>query len=264
MNYDPRRYWGDLHREDTLRSVAHPGLPEEFNAWLYRIGDRNLDAFLRRHGVGTPATVFDAGAGNGYWVAYWTRRGARVVDGCDLVPDAVGRLNQRFDGAFHVADLSDSGAITRRYDLVSAMNVLLHITDDAAFGLAAQNIARAVAPGGHLLVADAALRHRRLHPIAPGASSVARPVAEFRSAIEPAGLEFVAEGATTVVGANPIDARSGIELALWHRVWDLASRVAGRGRGGAAGRVLAAIDRPLMLTGLAPSGKFLLWRRAAA
>lgn len=262
MKYDPRRYWGDLHREDTLRSVAHPTLPEDFNEWLYRIGDRNLDGFLKRHNVGVPATVFDAGAGNGYWVAYWARRGVSVVDGCDLVPDAVARLNERFEGAFLVADLAERGAISGRYELVSAMNVLLHITERAAFRVAAQNLADAVAPGGHLLVADAALRHPRLHPVAPGASSVARPVAEFRAAIEPAGLEYVAEGPTTVVGANPIDARSGAEFALWQRVWDLASRVAARGRGAAAGRVLATIDRPLMRTRLAPSGKFLLWRRA--
>ena len=107
MPYTPIDYWARLHERDDLSAVGQSGLPTAMNRWLYRALDRNVAAFLRRHGLSDPFPdrVFDVGAGIGFWVDAWHRRGAIRVDGCDLVPDAVTRLNERFGagGAFVVA-----------------------------------------------------------------------------------------------------------------------------------------------------------------
>ena len=62
-----------------------------------------------------------------------------TIDGCDLVPDAVERLNERFGDSGHVrpAALGDPAGTNlptdRQYPLVTILNVLLHVTDDDRF-----------------------------------------------------------------------------------------------------------------------------------
>ena len=99
--YDPRAYWTQLHREGSLRSVGQSGLPIDLNVWLYRVLERNLRSFLRRHKLLSPppARVFEVGVGTAYWTPFWYHLGAERVDGCDLAEEAVARLRERFPDA---------------------------------------------------------------------------------------------------------------------------------------------------------------------
>lgn len=267
-SYDPIEYWDQLHRDDSVRAVGQHQFSVSVNRWLYRIGRDNLIAFLNRNRVlvPPPATVFEAGAGRGFWVREWYRLGAVRVDGCDLAAAAVARLMADFPSStFTQGDVAELGVIPSGgdYDLVTALNVLLHVTDEVRFRAACANIAAAVAPGGHLLIADAALAHRRHDAPDPQAASLARPIDSFKEAVEPAGLRLVAVGPSTVIGANPIDGRSRSLLRVMQRTWEAGMRAASHSDalGNVVGRGLAILDRPLMWTGLAPSGKFLLFRR---
>jgi SAM-dependent methyltransferase len=263
------RYWVAQHQESTLRAVGQAGLPEELNRWLYRVGRRNVRAFLARNGIRSldGLEAFDVGAGTGYWTSQWLEMGARRVDGCDLVPEAVERLRERYPGAtMNVGDIAEPGAIPPdgRYPFVTVMNVMLHILDEDRFDSAAANIAAAVAPGGHLLLAEPALSLTRpVVPPRPGASSVARPLDRYRAAFESHGLELTAVGASTVVAANPIE-REHPRFRGYARTWKAAGRWARRGPrwADATGRVLSVADRVLMRSGSAPSGKLILFRRA--
>lgn len=256
MGYRPDRYWGGLLQEDDLSRTGYADLPLAFNRWLYRNGQRNLDAFMARQGVTVPDRVFDAGAGTGFWVDHWLARGARRVDGCDLVPAAVERLGRREVGDFSVADLADGAPTGSSYLLVSAMNVLLHITADDGFARALDGLAGMVAPGGHLLLAEPAVRDaRRAAPFDPATHARVRHV----DAYQPRGLVLVAIAPTAVVGADPIEGSR-----LWGLAWRLATRVAHRGDrlGAAAGRSIFILDPLLMRGPWAPTGKFLLFRRS--
>jgi SAM-dependent methyltransferase len=245
-------------------------LPVELNEWLYRIGRRNVIRFLAHHGIRAPLAgrVLDVGAGTGYWTALWLAMGAREVDGYDLVPLAVERLRRQFPGGrFNVGDLSEPNAFPPdvQYDFVTAMNVLLHITDDTGFEHAAQNLATVVAPGGHLLIADAAIRHGDPRTRSRQAASRTRLVTEYKRALEENGVQLLAIGASTVIGANPIDAPSRLALAAWSVPWRAIRLVSALGSrpAAAAGRVTAGLDRVLMQTGAAPSGKLMLFRRGS-
>ena len=92
--YDPQEYWTTLHRDASLRAVGQSGLPAVFNVWLYRIGRRNVRAFMRRHGLAdlTGLSVLDIGSGTGFWIDVWRSMGASAIDGVELVPAAVERL----------------------------------------------------------------------------------------------------------------------------------------------------------------------------
>jgi SAM-dependent methyltransferase len=269
--YDPRAYWTQLHREGSLRSVGQSGLPIDLNVWLYRVLERNLRAFLRRQRLLSPppARVFEVGVGTGYWTPFWYHLGADRVDGCDLAEEAVARLRERFpDATFTAGDIVDKGVIPAdgSYDLVTVFNVLLHIIDEDRFAVAAGHVAAAVRPGGHLLLVEPALLlEASVRPLRAGASSTARLLARYRAVLEAAGLEFVVASASTTVANNPIEhGLPHIGRFVWS--WRTAVRQARKGprRARLAGRVLSLLDRIVMPTGVAPSGKLLLFRRPEA
>jgi len=252
--YRPDEYWGGLLARDDLSRTGHAELPVAFNVWLYRNGARNLGRFLAAHGVAVPPRVFDAGVGTGFWADYWRQRGAAVVDGCDLVPVAVARVSARFpNGRFHVSDLTHGPPTTERYPLVSAMNVLLHITADVDFTRALETLATMVEPGGHLLLAEPAVRDSsRATPYRPDVHARVRSL----SAYDPPGMRLIAVGPTAVLGADPIEGS-----AVWRRTWNLLRTAARRGSiaGELAGRLPYLLDPLLIWAGRAPTGKFLLF-----
>jgi SAM-dependent methyltransferase len=237
-------------------------MPATFNRWLY-VGTANrLDDFVRRHGL-RPRHALDVGAGTGYWVAWWMSRGVDRVDGCDLVPVAVDRLRERFPGTFEVLDIGER-APAGSFDMVSVLNVLLHVTDDARFRAALGHLAQAVGPGGHLLMIEPIQRGTGFRAGYPqGASSRARSLESYVAPLIEAGLEMVTVEAATVIGADPIESRNRTSFDGWRAVWRLAKLPpklwppAGR----LTGWLIVRLDPLLLRLGFAPSSKILLMRR---
>jgi hypothetical protein len=191
------------------------------------------------------------------------------VDGCDFVPEAVERLREVYGttGSFTEADVSAAGGLgssDRRYNLVSCMNVLLHVLDEAAFDRAATNIAALVSPGGHLLLAEPIARDPTFATVpGPGDTSRVRSLSRYAAAFEAHGLRLVRHAPTTLLGANPIESRPRRLLLLWRAWWGLVvwgSRLSSR-LGWLAGRLIYALDPLALKSGAAPSGKFALFRR---
>jgi SAM-dependent methyltransferase len=271
--YDPTRYWGELHRRSDLSAVGQAALPPAINDWLYRILEGNLRRFLRRHKVAVDPgrqVVFDVGIGTGYWVRFWRSLGYARVDGCDLVPEAVGRADaearaQGVVARFVVADVSDPAQLpAERYDLVSCMNVLLHVVDDATFERALGGIARLVGPGGVLLLAEPILLDPGYElPFDPTRHSRARPLERYRGPLEVAGLRLVDLRAGTVLANNPIEAGSPAAFARYTRWWrSVARRTKANPRSARwIGPLLLVADRLAMRTRAASTTKFALFRR---
>ncbi len=264
-------YWSALHERDDLSTVGQSGLSPDVNRWLYRTLARNLRAFLGRHGLirRPPATVFEVGAGTGYWVDTWRSIGAERIDGCDLVPAAVDRLQARYgsSGSFVVADITDRATLPEtRYDLVTCPNVLLHVIEDAPFERALENIAGLVAPGGHLLLIEPILADASFaRPYDPEATSRARPLPAYAGPLEAAGLTSVDMRAAVVLANNPIEASSKTALARYRSWWRFVVRRSRSPRTARlVGPLVAIADRLGMATGAAPSSKFALFRRPPA
>lgn len=164
----PRDFWEQRLAEDwTETGVGYRALGRPFNTWMYRVRRGVFLREVRTLGVDlTRARVLDVGSGTGFYVQRWREAGVRDVTGSDMTGSAVARLSERHpDVAFHRLDISVdiSGATGEEtvgglapgtFDVVSAMDVLFHITDDAGYRRALHNLARLLRPGGHLVLSE--------------------------------------------------------------------------------------------------------------
>lgn len=272
MPYDPSDHWSRLHARGDLSAVGQSGLPADLNAWLYRALERRVRWFVgRRHLLDGVTSVFDVGSGTGYWVRVWHDLGVPRVDGCDLVPEAVERLNAAFGprgDRFVASDVgaADPGLPDEWFGLVSVMNVLLHLTDDEAFRRALANVAGLVAPGGSLLLIEPILIDASyVRPPTDAQTSRARTLAAYRDPLVAAGLELVELRGAVAMANNPIEAGSRRAYDRYLRWWRWVARRAKSSPGSIRwlGPLMLALDRVALLTGSAPSSKIVVFRRPA-
>ena len=153
--YDPAQYWSErLDAGLGLRGTGHWRYSERYNRWLYRRKGRVLRRALA--GITPPMHAFDVGSGTGWVVEQLVALGA-TADGSDIAESAVHDLGRRYPDAdfFQLAIGTDrvpqpDGA----YDVVTAMDVLYHVTDDDQWHAAVLELARLLRPGGRLVVTD--------------------------------------------------------------------------------------------------------------
>jgi len=161
-------YWKRLHRRypDQIRAVGHPWLSEAFNRLKYTSETETLMTLLNdipdESGAGNPFSVFDVGAGNGYWTRVFSRgfsrRGKRVqCTALDVSQDALDALKLRQPGVETIcADLKSilPDAFQDRFDLVASLYCLHHLVRTSDFFNALNFAARSVKSKGFLVLMD--------------------------------------------------------------------------------------------------------------
>lgn len=166
--YHPRDYWGQrVSGDGSLANVGQTALGP-YNGYTYPLRLEALDRLLE----GVPVKelrVFDGGFGEGVYLDYWRRRGAATVAGIDLSERAVAAGKARYPGyELKIGDLSKADDFTpfRRYDIVTAIDVLYHVVDDAAWSAALGNMLSLVAPEGYFIFSDKFPSHGAYQPMA--------------------------------------------------------------------------------------------------
>lgn len=185
MSYKPEEFWDQrLSEQFDLRGTGETGLSLAYNQACYQLRREVLDrAFADLRFDPRARRVLDVGCGSGFWTDYYTRRGAAYT-GVDISAVSVERLGKQYPNArFIHRDVSEV-ALEERYDAVNAFDVLYHITDEARWRQAVQNLAAAVAPGGLLLITDV---FSDLNQVAE--HNVMRPLERYRELITPFGFE---------------------------------------------------------------------------
>ena len=265
--YDPAAYWtARLAADASLEGVGWQGLGRAYNGWLYRQRGRVFNRVARHyHFAARPPRVLEIGPGSGYYVERWARLGVRELTGIDIAAPAVRRLAARYpDYAFHTGDIGSDMALPAAVacDVVTAFDVLFHITDDAAWERALSVLAGSLRPGGLALISDLFPRTAELR--LPHQTS--RTAAHYRERLTALGLRLERRWPVFVTMHPWADTRSPFAARVGRAWWWGVERIAGHvpGGGAALGGLLWAVDGVLTarLSG-GPSTELWALRRTA-
>lgn len=163
QHYAPPLYWEERAQRfagerDGLAAVCAYGMPEFYNRaidWEQRLA---LEPWLK---VAQGARVLDVGCGIGRWSRFLATRGAQVL-GVDLSPTMILQARRRASEQgvadrcrFAVADLSQLD-LGEKFDIVLGVTVLQHILDPVLFRAALLAMVAHLAPGGRMILLEAA------------------------------------------------------------------------------------------------------------
>jgi SAM-dependent methyltransferase len=263
-DYVPDAFWAERYSSLDLTRSGHRDLPEAYNRWLYR----RKRAVLRRQLAAAgfePAgkRVLEVGVGTGAYVDFWQRLGARAIAGIDLSRAAIEFLRQRHPQlAFERRDITEPGAALQPqgHDLVTSLDVLYHVVDDAKLAVALRHIAATLAPGGLFAMHDQFLHHPTEHR----GYVRWRSLADWERLLDDAGLEVVSRTPIffTMIQTNDCATpRSAARMdAWWDRLMPWIRRMPG-----VAGALAYCIDTSLgMFIREGPSMELMLARRKRA
>lgn len=221
-DYKPAEYWSRrLEARYDLSGTGHLSYSAAYNDWLYRAKRRALRRAIRDAPIG--AAALDLGSGTG-WVVHELLAAGMRTTGCDIAPVAVDRLRERFPQASFFETTLGAGRLEvddATQDLVTALDVMYHVTDDGAWQEALREAARVLRPGGVLVASDGLGPDDRM----PDKHVRFRSLGRWKDAAGAAGLELDRvdpyfrwlsrdrhEGA--IVRRLPDRARGAVEYAL--------------------------------------------------
>jgi SAM-dependent methyltransferase len=162
-DYLPNHYWEDRARRfaaqgSGLAAVCSYGMPEFYNRMIHSC--QNL-ALRPRLDIEPGTRVLDVGCGVGRWSSLLAARGG-LVTGMDLSPTMITEAHRRAKAMgvanrcrFLVQDLAQLDA-GETFDLIVGVTVLQHILEPQALRTAVQRMTDHLAPGGRMVLLEAA------------------------------------------------------------------------------------------------------------
>ena len=191
-----RAYWEQRARRYAgkgrgLGAVCSYGMPSFYNGYIHLTQCLALAPWLR---VSPDTAVLEVGCGLGRWSQRLARSGA-LVTGIDVSSTMVEKARQLTECAglasrcrFLVADLAEL-ALGKRFERILGVTVLQHILDSERFQAAVKRLAAHLAPGGRLVLLEAAPSR----PVKRCDSEIfcARETGAYCDAFERAGLRCV-------------------------------------------------------------------------
>lgn len=212
-----REYWEKrLLDKWGLDGVGHVSYGRPFNEWTYRIRKK---VFLRQVRAlpldFQQVNVLDIGSGTGFWLQVWRSLGVRALTGLDLTEVAVRRLGDKYpDVRVIQQDISDPEALLDKigqFDVISAIDVLYHITSDRDYCQAISNIAALLKPSGYFIFSE-----NLVHCKAPQEQHfVSRTLDDVTQVLSLQGLRIQRRVPVFVCMNAPVDTSSIVPRFLW-------------------------------------------------
>lgn len=214
--FNARDYWEDRLKEGLdLHRVGYLGLGRYYNDWLYKIRRKVFDLRMKSLGLDFRVlNVLDIGSGTGFYIDRWKELGVETVIGTDITDISVEELKRKYPaGEFYQVDIGgdieDIGK--RRFDIVSAFDVLFHIIDDERHSNAIDNIHSILNPGGLFVFSDNFLHGEAIR----SEYQVSRSLNEIERILNDAGFEIMGRYPMFVLMNYPIDSESRALKKLW-------------------------------------------------
>ncbi len=136
------------------RHTINPQQSELHSRFHYNLLENKIFEFLIEHGYdGTSFDVLDVGSGSGHWLSFWKKLGANSVTGIEIAEMAFNKLQNKFKGYGNISimlgDISDKDFLLPiKVDVISAIGIMFHITDDLLWEIAIKNLSNHMKRGG--------------------------------------------------------------------------------------------------------------------
>ncbi|MFN4767384.1 MAG: class I SAM-dependent methyltransferase [Ignavibacteria bacterium] len=218
-DFNPSQYWQDrLSKDIGLHRVGHLAYGKAFNRALYAIRRHVFRTVCKRHIEDIDKKIIlDCGSGTGFYLNLWLRQSPRALSGLDFTEASVEFCARRFPSiVMYHCDLSDHDSMSvigdASQDIVSVFDVLFHITDDAHYKMALNQLGRIMKDDGILLYSDnlpqsGTKRERHI---------VHRSMHEVYEALDTAGFEIIERLPMFYLMGYPVDTASSWPGALWN------------------------------------------------
>ena len=173
-NMNDKAFWAEKYRTTKgLRTVGFPHKSEAENAAEYAIGAKRfveyLDADAPRD---RRAAALEVGYGRGFYTQLLAKHGVKDYVGFDIAAPSGPPLGAGF--SYRQGDAGVAFDLKRKFDIVMAIDILFHITDEKRFETALDNLRRHAKPGGVIFVTGRTA-HERL-----AAHVIHRDLARYR------------------------------------------------------------------------------------
>ena len=149
-----KAFWEEKYRTTTgLQTVGFQNKSEAQNAAEYAIGAKRFVEYLdadvpkdRRH------SALELGYGRGFYTQLLAKHGVKDYVGFDIATpsSAIPKLGAGF--SFRQGDAGAPFNLKRTFDISMAIDILFHITDEARFNNALDNLRKHTNPGGVIYV----------------------------------------------------------------------------------------------------------------
>lgn len=218
-HYNPQEYWETrLSEEFSLIGAGYIGFGRQYNKWMYKARRRCLDRMLRRHPVHLEKSdILDIGCGTGFYIDYWRNRGVRSITGIDITQKSIAAMQDKFpDYKFIKADICDVAVEAgKKFDIITAFDVLLHIVDESKFETAIANIKKLAKSGSLIFITDLFLKYY----MPPRGHEYDRTFIRYKRCLEAYGFQILDKIPVFILMDFPIDIKFELARKLLNILW---------------------------------------------
>ncbi|MEA3475748.1 MAG: class I SAM-dependent methyltransferase [Candidatus Cloacimonadota bacterium] len=154
-DYKAEYFWKNTHKKYgfDLRGVGSCIKSQDENQRILNEGSRLMLELCNREGIDLrEVSLLDVGCGTGYYSRPFIEAGGTQYTGIDIVDTLFDGLQKRFtDFKFLQIDVSTT-PIQGEYNLIIAMDVLQHITNETKFRFAMKNIKSHLTKDGVIII----------------------------------------------------------------------------------------------------------------
>lgn len=212
-------YWESrLERTFDLHGTGFIGLGKYYNNWMYKIRKGIVLRKMKAHHIDfTNVSVLDIGSGVGFFIDIWKGLGAKVI-GTDLTDIAVRKLKLKYPtDRFYTLDIGNCPnrlLDNKKFDIVSAFDVLFHIVDDDRYEKAIKNIHSVLRPHGLFIFSDNFIHGNFVR----STYQVSRPLVTVEDVLTRNGFEIIERCPMFFLMSTPIDSTFLFARLRWQLI----------------------------------------------
>ena len=227
--YDPASFWNKRYELFDITTSGHIDLPYEFNQWMYKLKlwkiKQAAKNYIGKHNISN-ASVIDLGCGTGVYIHQWKLLGVERLLGLDISNTAINNLEKKFPNySFRCENISNNSSLSfadgNKYDIVTAIGVLVHIVDDSDFKNALKNISNLVKPEGVILITEYLCRDGTQE----SSYMKIRNSSWYKQALNDAGLELIDKRPLYFLMGRPFNTHSSFSRIILFSAFNISRRL---------------------------------------